>query len=174
VAAGTFVTFAASASGGPFTAIQWYFNSVAIEGASSSTYTVVASSSTAGYYSVYIANAAGGTSSEPGLLTVAYSSSGSGSGASAPVQTGSVPVITYQPQSAYVLSGTMVTFGVSVQSPSALASIQWYFNSIPIRGANGSTYSVLANANTAGVYAAYLTNVGGNGVNTQPASLGAY
>jgi hypothetical protein len=79
--------FSVVATGYPAVATQWYFNGVAISGATSPTYSIAAATAAnAGDYTVRISNAQGSVTSEVARLTVSTppppggGSSGSGSG----------------------------------------------------------------------------------------------
>lgn len=80
------VQFSVTASGQPAPAYQWYFNSTAIAGATSSTLSLTnVQSSQAGNYSVTVANTSGSATSNAATLTVnppAPAASGGASGAS--------------------------------------------------------------------------------------------
>ena len=72
------------------------------------------------------------------------------------------PVITAQPQSQSVNSGTSVTFNITATGTPA-PSYQWYFNGVPITGATGISYTV-ANVQpfNSGSYNVLATNPGGS------------
>ncbi len=72
------------------------------------------------------------------------------------------PLITTQPQSQNVFSGTPVSFIVGASGTAPL-SYQWNFNSVPIGGANASFYAIASPlpANS-GQYFCTVTNVAGS------------
>lgn len=73
VNAGATATFGVQVTGSP--TFQWRKNGVNLVGATNASYPVAASSGTAGYYDVVVANSAGSVTSSAGLLTVLGGSS---------------------------------------------------------------------------------------------------
>lgn len=147
-------TFTVTATGTAPLSYQWYFNSGAISGASTSTYTKSNVQTTdAGSYSVTVTNIAGTTPSLNAILTVTVP-----------------PSISTQPQNQTVSAGTTATFSV-VASGTTPLSYQWFFGASQISGATSSTYSV-TNAQTANVgsYSVTVTNVAGS-LPSSPATL---
>jgi len=146
VASGKAVAFSVAATGtAPFT-YQWYKNSVAISGATSSSYSIAAvSTSNAGSYMVKVTNSAGTASSSTATLTVAL-----------------VPTISTQPASVVANLGKPASFSV-VASGTAPFTYQWYKNGTAITGATLATYSLAtADAASAGAYSVLVSNVVGS------------
>jgi hypothetical protein len=147
VTVGGAATFTAKATGtGPFT-YQWYLNGVAINGATSNSYTTSAtvSSDNGSVYTVAVSNAAGTVMSPPYVLTV-----------------NTPPAITTQPASQTVIVGQTGTFTVSASGTAPL-SYQWYQGGVAITGATSSSYTTPATAitNNASIYTVGVTNVAG-------------
>ncbi len=150
VAAGASVTFTVVATGTPTPTYQWYKDSVAISGATSSSYTIAAVAATdAGVYAVSATNSQGTITSSGATLTVLYA-----------------PVITTQPASQTVVQGSNVTFSVTANgNPSP--TYQWRFNTANISGATGSTYTINGVAPAAGgSYDVVVTNSQGSVTST--------
>ena len=81
-----------------------------------------------------------------------------------------VPLITSQPASKTVLSGSNTTFSV-IASTSTPLRYQWYFNSASIKGATNSSYALAKVQYTnAGLYSVSVQNAGGT-VNSSNATL---
>jgi uncharacterized repeat protein (TIGR03803 family) len=94
----------------------------------------------AGNYWLVITNAYGAITSSVAVVTVL-----------------TVPAITGQPQNQSVTIGSNATFTVGATGGNL--GYQWRFNSGPISGATGSTYTVLnAQTNNAGNYSVVVTN----------------
>ena len=149
VSAGSNVVFSVTTSVGTSLTYQWYLNGNVIAGATSSYYTLTNSQSgNSGIYTVSIGYPGGAIQSSSALLTV--------------ISSYVSPVITAQPQSQSVTSGTSVTFNVTATGTPA-PSYQWYFNSVPITGATGTSYTV-ANVQpfNSGSYNVLATNPGGS------------
>ena len=70
VSPGLDVTFKVTASGVPAPTLQWRYNGANIQGATDTSYTVTASSATAGTYDVVASNRAGSSHSDPATLAV--------------------------------------------------------------------------------------------------------
>ena len=131
------------------TGYQWYFNGTPIAGATSSSYTISnVQSASAGNYTVAIAYSGGTVLSNAATLTV-----------NTPYV---APVITTNPKTQSVTAGVSVTFTVAATGTPA-PTYQWYFNSIPITGATGTSYTV-ANVQpfNSGSYNVLATNPGGS------------
>lgn len=170
VATGTSATFTVRASGA--TGYQWYKGGVAIIGATSASYTVVATTLAMSGNTFYVdVSYAGGTcTSSIATLTVE-----------------DLPVITTQPQPQVLCSSsvTSATFTVAGSSTSALA-YQWFKNGVAIPGATSATYqpSGLTFSDTANTYYATLINAVGSSTSnngtlkylilTHPSPSGAY
>src|SRR5437879_4276730 len=135
VTAGQTALFSVAATGtGPLT-YQWRKNSVAITGATSSTYTTpaTASSDSGAQFSVGVSNTAGSVTSNAAALTVN----------AAPV----APSITTQPTSQVVTAGQTALFNVAATGTAPL-TYQWRKNSVAITGATSSTYTTPATASS--------------------------
>ncbi|MFT3866939.1 MAG: HYR domain-containing protein [Nibricoccus sp.] len=145
ITVGSTATFSVEATGtAPFT-YQWRRNSVAIAGATSSSYIVPsAQTADAGNYTVVVTNPAGSVTSATAVLKVNVP-----------------PVITTQPVNKTVTAGTTVTFRV-VATGTAPLTYQWMLNGIPVAGATAASYSIVASSSTIGTYAVVVTNVAGN------------
>jgi hypothetical protein len=129
---------------GPIT-YQWRRNSVAIAGATSSSYTIPsAQTADAGNYTVVVTNVTGSVTSSTAVLKV-----------------NTPPAITTQPVSKAVTSGTTVTFKV-VATGTATLTYQWKLNDVLINGATAASYSAVANSTTVGNYTVVVSNVAGS------------
>jgi hypothetical protein len=131
VTAGQTATFNVAATGTAPLNYQWRKNGVAISGATSSTYTTPAttSSDNGAQFTVLVSNSVGGVTSSAAILTVN----------AAPV----APSITTQPSSQTVTTGQTATFNVAAMGTAPL-SYQWRKNGVPISGATSSTYTTPA------------------------------
>jgi len=100
----------------------WYLNNSAISGATSATYVVAGSSSTAGSYTVAVTNGAGTVTSQPATVQVGSS-------------------ITSQPASLTISEGQTAAFSVAASGKGPF-TYQWYSaaTSTAITGATSSTY----------------------------------
>jgi len=178
-------TFWTLVTGTPSPSYQWYFNGVAISGATSSIYSITNTQlSNTGSYTVVASNSLGSVTSSSATLTVNAGG------------TGTAPVLTQQPSSQTIASGTTVVFTATVNGTQASGSLihpiqaasvatrpgttatratsvtyQWFWNNSAILGATDSTY-VLKNATSAndGSYICLVTNSTGS-VITKPATL---
>jgi hypothetical protein len=145
ITVGSPVIFSVDVTGTAPIAYQWRRNSVAIAGATSSSYTISsAQTSDAGNYTVVVTNAAGSVTSSTAVLKVNIP-----------------PAITTQPVSKAATSGTTVTLKV-VATGTATLAYQWMLNGVPIDGATTASYSVVANSATAGNYTVVVSNVAGS------------
>ena len=149
VNAGSNVSLSVVASSQTALTYQWYFNGNPIGGATASTYALTnVQAGNAGSYTVSIGYPGGAVQSSAATLTV--------------ISSYVAPVITAQPQSQSVNSGTSVTFNVTATGTPA-PSYQWYFNGVPIAGATSTSYTV-ANVQpfNSGSYNVLATNPGGS------------
>ncbi|PYT92525.1 MAG: hypothetical protein DMG36_14540, partial [Acidobacteria bacterium] len=127
VTAGQAATFAVVASGTAPLSYQWQKNGANIAGATSSSYTTPATttSDSGSTFVVVVSNSAGTATSNAATLTVNP----------APV----LPAITTQPSNQTVTAGQAATFTV-VASGTAPLSYQWQKNGANIAGATSSSY----------------------------------
>jgi hypothetical protein len=130
---------------------QWRFNNSNIPNATSATLTLHnVTWANAGRYSVTVTNSVGATNSNKADLTVIPRA----------------PVITVNPQSQTVNSGSSVTFGVTATS-SAPLSYQWLFKGKTIGGAKSAILTVSkAELSDAGAYSVAVSNDGGKVTST--------
>ena len=172
VAVGQTASFSVAASGTAPLSYQWQKNGVAINGATSSSYTTPATTSAdnGALFTVVVSNSTGKVTSSSAKLTV-----------------NGAPLITSQPASKTITAGQTATFAVSASGPAPL-SYQWRKNGTSISGAtsasyttpaetssdNGAQFSVVV-SNTAGSItsnSAVLTvNTATLALNASPASL---
>jgi Bacterial Ig domain/Putative Ig domain/Immunoglobulin domain/Immunoglobulin I-set domain len=131
VTVGQTATFSVAATGAAPLTYQWKKNSVAVNGATSSTYTTPAttSSDSGAQFTVVVSNAAGSATSSGAVLTVSAAAV--------------APAITAQPANQTVTVGQTVTFSVAATGTAPLA-YQWMKNSVAINGANASSYTTPA------------------------------
>ena len=155
VNAGASASLTVAATGA--TGYQWQFNGTAISGATNSTLTLPAvTTSQQGSYTVVVSNGNGSVTSNAAVLTV-----------------NTAPAISTQPQSQSVNAGASATFTV-VATGSPAPAYLWYLNSAALANgtqANGSVVSGAASAtltvaNTqsgnAGSYAVVVSNTAGS------------
>ncbi len=151
VTAGQTATFAVVASGTAPLSYQWQMNGAAISGATGTSYTTPATttSNSGSTFSVVVTNSTGSATSSAATLTVNP----------APV----APSITTQPASATVTAGQTATFTV-VASGTAPLSYQWQLNGAAISGATAASYTTPATttANSGSKFVAVVTNSTGS------------
>ena len=150
VTAGDTATFSVTAAGTAPLIYQWQKDSTDISGATSSTYTTPATSSTdnGALYSVVVFNGAGTVTSNQATLTVS----------AAP----GAPAIGTQPASQTVVAGQTASFSVTATGNGPL-TYQWKKNGTDISGATASTYTTPVNssADTGAMYAVNVSNGAG-------------
>src|SRR6266478_2745889 len=131
VTAGQTASFSVVASGTAPLSYQWQKNSVAIAGATSSSYAtpVTTSSDNGTLFTVVVRNTTGSVTSSAATLTVS----------AAPV----APSITTQPASQTVTAGQTAVFTV-VAGGTAPLNYQWQKNSVNIAGATSASYTTPA------------------------------
>lgn len=131
ITAGQTATFSVSASGTAPLNYQWQKNGAAISGATSSTYTSPAetTSDSGAQFAVVVSNSAGTATSNSAVLTVNP----------APV----APSITTQPLSHTITAGQTATFSVTASGTAPL-NYQWSKNGTAINGATSSSYTTPA------------------------------
>jgi hypothetical protein len=149
VTAGASATFTVVASGTAPLAYQWQKGGGTINGATSASYTIAATSATdAGTYTCVVTNSAGTATSNAATLTV-----------NAVVV---APTITTQPTSASVAVGSGVTFSI-VASGTAPLAYQWKKSGASLNGATAATYSIAAaQSGDAGTYTCVVANSAGS------------
>jgi hypothetical protein len=147
---GSDVTFTVSAVGFTPLSYQWRFNSVAIDGATASSYTRTAvQGSDGGNYSVVVSNPMGKATSASAKLTV-----------------NGPPYITSQPQGLTVRPGQSAVFSV-VASGTAPLSYQWQFNGSGISGATGPSFTLPSvQLKNEGIYSVVVANANGVAVSS--------
>ena len=128
VAVGQTASFSVAASGSAPLSYQWQKNGAAISGATSSSYTTPATTSTdnGALFAVVVSNSAGKVTSSSATLTVNIA-----------------PSITAQPVSQTVTAGQTATFAVTATGPAPL-SYQWRKNGTAISGATSAGYTTPA------------------------------
>ncbi len=151
VTGGQTATFSVAAAGrGPLN-YQWQKNGVAISGATSSSYTTPAttSSDNAAQFTVVVTNTLGSATSSVATLTVSPATV--------------VPSITTQPTSQTVTTGQTATFNVAATGSSPL-SYQWRKNGIAILGATSSSYATPAttSSDNGAQFSVVVTNTAGS------------
>ena len=129
--AGQAATFSVLASGSATLSYQWQKNAANIPGATSSTYTIPATSlaDSGSVFSVAVSNSAGTATSSQARLTVTASAV--------------APAIATQPENQSVTPGASASFSISATGTSPLL-YQWKKNGTDISGANSSTYTLAA------------------------------
>jgi Abnormal spindle-like microcephaly-assoc'd, ASPM-SPD-2-Hydin/Immunoglobulin domain/Immunoglobulin I-set domain len=128
ITAGQTATFSVTASGTTPLSYQWQKNGTAISGATSSSYTTPAetTSDNGAQFTAIVSNSAGTATSNTAVLTVNP----------APV----APSITTQPPSQTIVAGQTATFSVTASGTAPL-SYQWRKNGAAIGGATSSSYT---------------------------------
>jgi hypothetical protein len=135
VTAGQTATFSVTASGTAPLTYQWAKNGAAISGATGSSYTTPATTSTdnGSQFVVTVSNSAGTVTSSAAVLTV-----------NTPVV---APTITTQPNSQTITAGQTATFSLTASGTAPL-SYQWAKNGAAISGATGASYTTPATTST--------------------------
>ena len=150
VVVGQSATFSVVANGSATLAYQWQKNDSKLDGATSSTYTLPATSlaDSGAQYSVVVTNGAGTVTSDKATLTVT----------AAPV----APTITTQPVAQTVTVGAAASFSVVATGTGQLA-YQWKKNDSDIAGATSSTYTIATTslADSGAQYSVVVTNGAG-------------
>ena len=128
VAVGQTASFSVAASGTAPLSYQWQKNGTAISGATSSSYTTPATTSTdnGALFAVVVSNSVGKVTSSSATLTV-----------------NSAPSITSQPISKTIIAGQTATFAVTAKGAAPL-SYQWRKNGTAISGATSASYTTPA------------------------------
>jgi hypothetical protein len=151
ITAGQTATFSVTASGTAPLSYQWQKNGVAISGATSTSYTTPAetTSDNGAQFSVVVGNSAGSATSNSAVLTVN----------AAPV----APSITTQPASQTITAGQTATFSVTASGTAPL-SYQWNKNRTAISGATSSSYTTPAETtgDNGAQFSVVISNSAGN------------
>lgn len=159
VAVGQTATFSVAATGTAPMTYQWKKGGVAITGATSSTYTTPAETSTDNnaQFTVVVSNSAGNATSNAAILTVSTAAVS--------------PTISSQPSSKTITAGQTASFSV-VATGTAPLTYQWSKNGTVISGATSSTYTTAAEttADNAAQFTVAVSNSIGN-TNSSPAVL---
>lgn len=142
---GANATFTVSATGATPLSYQWRFEGNNLAGATTSSYTRAnAQPAHEGDYTVVITNVTGAVTSNPALLLVNLP-----------------PVLGVSPQSQAVFRGADVVFHAAADGTAPL-HYQWWFNSVPLVGADDDTLTLLnVQTNEAGTYTVVVTNLAG-------------
>ena len=147
VSAGQTASFSVMATGTAPLSYQWFTDGTAISGATASTYTTPAttSSNNGAFYTVTVSNTAGSAMSSAATLTV-----------------NSPPTIVAQPMSQTVTAPATATFSVVATGPGTL-TYQWFLNGAAISGATSSTFTTPATTTTspAASYTVRVSNSAG-------------
>ena len=150
VVAGQSATFSVAATGSATLSFQWKKYGTNIPGATSSSYTTPATTSTdsGAVFTVVVSNSAGTAISSHATLTVTANAV--------------PPTVTTQPQNLSVLPGASASFWVSATGTSPL-TYQWKKNGSDIPGATTSSYSTppASNADSGALYSVVVTNSAG-------------
>jgi hypothetical protein len=135
IIAGQTATFNIAATGTAPMTYQWKKNGAAIGGATSSTYTTPAETTTDNNaaFTAEVSNTAGNATSSAAMLTVTN-----------PIV---APAITTQPASQTVIAGKAASFAVAASGTAPL-TYQWSKNGAAISGATSSTYATPAETTT--------------------------
>ncbi len=151
VTAGQTATFSVVASGTAPLSYQWQTNGTNISGATSSSYTTPATttSDSGSTFDVVVSNGAGTVTSNTATLTVNAAAV--------------APTITTQPTNQTVTAGQTATFSV-VASGTAPLSYQWQKNGTNISGATSLTYTTPATttADSGSTFRVIVTNSAGS------------
>ena len=146
IAGGGSATLTIAASGTPTPTYQWYLNGLAVPGATSASLSVSSATiANAGSYTCVATNVAGSATSSAAVLNV-----------------DAAPVLTSQPASQTIASGSLVVFNAPATGFPA-PTYQWSLNNTPISGATQPTLVVSgATAANAGSYTCTVTNSQGS------------
>jgi hypothetical protein len=151
VTTGQTATFSVSAAGSGTLTYQWKKSGVAISGATGTSYTTPAttSSENGAQFTVVVTDSNGSLTSNPAILTV--------------TTTTVAPSITAQPASQTVMAGQTATFSVTATGTGPL-TYQWTKGGAAISGATLASYTTPATttANTGSQFAVTVTNNQGN------------
>ncbi len=145
---GSSVTFSVSAVGVLPLSYQWFWNGSRIPGETGSTLSIAyCSNISVGTYTAAVTNAYGSVYTD--VVTLAVDT------------VAAVPLINIQPSSQSAVTGSSVSFRVSASGTAPL-TYQWYYNTIPIVGANQATYTMPSvTTSNAGRYTVQVSNTTG-------------
>src|SRR6201997_5349938 len=147
ITTGQTATFSVTASGTAPLSYQWNKNGTAISGATSSTYTTPAttSSDNGAPFTVVVSNSAGSVTSTAATLTVNAAAV--------------APAITTQPVNQMVTAGQTATFTVTATGTAPL-SYQWRKNGTAISGATSQSYTTATttSADNGALFTVVVTN----------------
>ena len=161
VAAGTTLSFAASAVSSPAASFQWRRNGVPIPGATGAVLTMSqVTLSDSGTYTAVASNAGGSTVSNPAVLLI-----------DGVVSDAVAPVITQQPGDLNVEMYSTVAFKVSATGSPA-PTYQWLKDGMPIAGETNSVLTLSSVVASAG-YSVVVSNPAGS-VQSRTAGLQVY
>lgn len=147
VATGETATFFVVVSSPTTVTYQWFFNNTAISGATSASYSTIATQSAVGRYDVTATNAVSSVTSSPVFLILGPPS-------------GSPPVFTTQPTNLTVKSGAPAVF--TAVTNDQVATFQWFHNAVAVTGATNSILTIQKATKTdAGSYYVNATNSAG-------------
>lgn len=149
------IALSVTATGIPVPTYQWYKDSVAITGATASSYTVSsATTADAGSYTVVVSNGIGSpATSDAALVTVNVVA----------------PTVSAPPVSATVVYGNSATL-IASYTGSQPRTYQWYKDGNAISGATSSSYTIAsATLAEAGAYHVVVTNSAGSATSTAAA-----
>jgi hypothetical protein len=151
VTTGQTATFGVAASGTAPMTYQWKKSGAAISGATSSSYTTPAttSSDNGAQFAVTVTNTAGSVTSNAAILTVSA--------------TAVAPSITTEPANETVTAGQTATFNVAATGTAPL-SYQWKKSGTAISGATSSTYTTPAttSADSGAQFTVVVSNTAGS------------
>ena len=155
--AGQSVSFTSAASGTPAPTFQWQKGNVAINGATTSSFSIASiAAGDAGDYTVVATNSAGSVTSNIATLTVSA--------------TATVPAFTTQPANQTATVGGAVTFS-ALATGSPAPTYQWKKGGVNISGATATDFTIASVASTdAGNFTVTATNSAG-AVTSNTASL---
>jgi|GEM_PF-3415766 hypothetical protein len=134
---------------------QWQFDGTNIAGANAASYTVHATATAFGTYSVLVSNAAGSTKAN-WQVTVVYPGG---------------LLISLQPTNQYQIAGGSVTFASSAVSSNSVVVYQWQFNSTNIVGA---TNAILTLTNVQAAQQGYYDVEVSDGINNLVSSNASF
>jgi hypothetical protein len=151
IVSGKTATFTVAATGTSPMNYQWSMNGAAISGATTSTYTTPAETTTNNNakFTVAVSNSAGSATSNAAVLTVTAATV--------------APSITTQPASQTVIAGKTATFSVAASGTSPM-TYQWSMNGATISGATSSSYTTPAEttASNSAKFTVVVTNSAGS------------